>query len=168
MRTRGPTPSASRSTSKGCRLVRRRISGAFHGPNPGSAQVQNALLTRVNRINAPHRDQIVQSLACRTESAWRTMPAFAERMRTAEAPVVQRTTRSRNRKAPGPRCRPDLFHASFREPRTSRVAYSTTRCRLAVGDALELVFAGVLEGESPSLDDRLAVRRRFPCAQCSS
>jgi len=33
--------------------VRRRISGAFHGPNPGSAPGPNALLTRVNRINAP-------------------------------------------------------------------------------------------------------------------
>jgi hypothetical protein len=54
LRTRGPTLSASPSTSKKWSLVRRRISGDFHGPNPGPAPGPNALLMRVNRINAPH------------------------------------------------------------------------------------------------------------------
>jgi len=72
----------------GCRLVRRRISGAFHGPNPGSAPGSNALLTRVNRINAPHTISDVQVTHAEVNfwPSWRRAPG---RDRRVDDPVLR-------------------------------------------------------------------------------
>jgi hypothetical protein len=57
--------------------VRRRISGAVHRANPGSAPGPNALLTRVNRINAPHRlARNHQELFEEELNGWYTDPAL--------------------------------------------------------------------------------------------